>query len=74
MAAALVVTRRCVPSSELHIAEVWYRRTALRDLLQLNDAQINMDRLYCALDRLLPPKAALEAHPSRRVGNCSPST
>ena len=68
MAAVLVVARLCEPSSELHIAEDWYRRTALSDLVQLNEAQVNKDRLYRALDRLLPHKAALEAHLSKRVG------
>lgn len=68
MAAVLVAARLCEPSSELHIAEDWYRRTALSDLLQLNDALVNKDRLYRALDELLPHKAALEAHLSRRVG------
>ena len=33
MAAVLVTARLCEPSSELHIAEDWYRRTALCDLL-----------------------------------------
>jgi transposase len=68
MAAVLVAARLCEPSSELHIAEDWYRRTALNDLLQLSDAQVNKDRLYRALDRVLPHKAALEAHLSKRVG------
>ena len=68
MAAVLVAARLCEPSSELHIAEDWYRRTALSDLLQLNAALVNKDRLYRALDQLLPHKAALEAHLSRRVG------
>src|SRR6476660_6712758 len=68
MAAVLVAARLCEPSSELHIAEDWYRRTALSDLLQLNEALVNKDRLYRALDRLLPHKAALEAHLSKRVG------
>lgn len=68
MAAVLVIARLCEPSSELHIAEDWYRRTALSDLLQLNDALVNKDRLYRALDQLLVHKAALEAHLSRRVG------
>ena len=36
-AAVLVAARFCEPSSELHIAEDWYRRTALCDLLQLGD-------------------------------------
>ena len=33
MAAVLVIARFCEPSSELHIAEDWFRRTALDDLL-----------------------------------------
>jgi hypothetical protein len=40
MAAVLVAARFCEPSSELHIAEDWYRRTALCDLLQLGDEEI----------------------------------
>jgi transposase len=68
MAAVLVTARLCEPSSELHIAEDWYRRTALCDLLQLGDAEVNKDRLYRALDRLLAHKAALEAHLSARCG------
>ena len=35
MAAVLVAARFCEPSSELHIAEDWFRRTALGDLLEL---------------------------------------
>ena len=31
MAAILVIARLCEPSSELHIAEDWYRKTALED-------------------------------------------
>ena len=38
MAAVLVSARFCEPSSELHIAEDWYRRTALSDLLQLGES------------------------------------
>jgi transposase len=68
MAAVLVMARLCEPSSELHIAEDWYRRTALCDLLQLGDEEVNKDRLYRALDRLLAHKAALEAHLSERCG------
>ena len=67
MAAVLVAARLCGPSSELHIAEDWYRRTALADLLQLEDDQVNKDRLYRALDHLLAHKA-LEAHLSKRCG------
>src|SRR6516164_9278186 len=68
MAAVLVAARFCEPSSELHIAEDWYRRTALCDLLQLGDEAITKDRLYRGLDHLLAHKAALEAHLSQRCG------
>src|SRR6202045_1068834 len=68
MAAVLVAARFCEPSSELHIAEDWYRRTALSDLLQLGDEEVSKDRLYRALDHLLAHKAALEAHLSKRCG------
>jgi hypothetical protein len=44
MAAVLVAARLCEPSSELHIAEDWYRRTALADLLPLKDEHVNKDR------------------------------
>jgi transposase len=67
-AAVLVAARLCEPSSELHIAEDWYRRTALSDLLQLGDEAITKDRLYRGLDHLLAHKAALEAHLSQRCG------
>jgi transposase len=68
MAAVLVTARFCEPSSELHIAEDWYRRTALADLLQLGEEDVNKDRLYRALDQLLMHKQALEAHLSKRCG------
>jgi len=68
MAAVLVAARFCEPSSELHIAEDWYRRTALCDLLQLGDEEVNKDRLYRGLDHLLAHKADLEAHLSKRCG------
>ena len=68
MAAVLVLARLCEPSSELHIAEDWYRRTALEDLLALPAARVNDDRLYRALDRLLPHKTALEQHLVARLG------
>ena len=68
MAAVLVTARLCEPSSELHIAEDWYRRTALCDLLQLAEQEVNKNRLYRALDHLLVHKAALEAHLAQRCG------
>jgi transposase len=68
MAAVLVLARFCEPSSELHIAEDWFRRTALGDLLGVADGKVNDDRLYRALDRLLPYKPLLEIHLQKRLG------
>jgi len=68
MAAVLVLARLSEPSSELHIAEDWYRKTALEDLLGLAADKVNEDRLYRALDRILPHKAAIEQHIRARLG------
>lgn len=68
MAAVLVIARVCEPSSELHIAEDWFRRTSLSDLLGLPEAKVNDDRLYRALDQILPYKDALETHLKDRLG------
>jgi hypothetical protein len=68
MAAVLVLARLCEPSSELHIAETWYRGTALEDLFALTAPLVNDDRLYRALDRLLGHKAALQQHLVARLG------
>ena len=68
MAAVLVIARLCEPSSELHIAEDWFRRTALDDLLGVPEAKVNDDRCYRALDRLLAHKDALERHLKDRLG------
>jgi len=68
MVAVLVLARLCEPSSELHIAEDWYRRTALEDLLGIPAERVNDDRLYRALDHLLPHKEALERHLVKRLG------
>jgi len=68
MAAVLVLARFCEPSSELHIAEDWFRRTALGDLLGIADDKVNDDRLYRALDRVLPQKLLLEFHLQQRLG------
>jgi transposase len=68
MAAVLVIARLCEPSSELHIAEDWFRRTALDDLLGLPVEKVNDDRLYRALDWLLQHKDALENFLQQRLG------
>jgi transposase len=66
--AILVIGRLCEPSSELHVAERWYRTTALGDLRGVSSASIYDERLYRSLDRLLPHKQAIEAHLVSRFG------
>lgn len=66
--AILVIGRLCEPSSELHVAERWYRTTALEDLLGVSSEAIYDERLYRSLDRLLPHKEAIEAHLVQRFG------
>jgi transposase len=66
--AILVIGRLCEPSSELHVAERWYRTTALEDLLGVAVQDIYDERLYRALDRLLPHKEIIEKHLVQRLG------
>jgi len=60
MALVLVVSRLCNPSSELHIAEHFYGQTAMAELLGVPACKVNEQRLYRALDVVLPHKEALE--------------
>lgn len=69
MAHVLVLCRLCHPSSELHIAEHFFEQTALADLLGIDHEKVNEDRLYRALDQMLPHKEALEQHLKERVGS-----
>ena len=69
MAAVLVLCRLCRPSSELHIAEHLYKRTALADLLGVTASKINEDRLYRGLDRVLFHKEALQVFLKNRLGS-----
>lgn len=64
----LLLARLCEPSSELHLAEHLYEASALSDLLGIPDEKVNEDRLYRALDTLLPHKKALEKHLKERLG------
>lgn len=68
MTSILVLARFCAPSSELQIAESWYGKTALDDLLGVHNDKINDDRLYRALDVLLPYKDTLCRHLQKRYG------
>ena len=74
MTSILVLARFCAPSSELQIAEVWYEKTALDDLLGVPGDKVNDDRLYRALDTLLPHKDALCKHLQQRYGELFGST
>jgi transposase len=69
MAAILVIARFCEPQSELHIESTWYRATALDDLVGVSPEKVHTDRLYAALDMLLPHKEAIEKHLKQRLGN-----
>jgi transposase len=68
MAFILTAARLIAPSSELAIEERFYPRTALEDICGVAEEQVNKDRLYRALDHLLPHKTALEAHLKSRIG------
>jgi transposase len=64
----LVIARLCEPSSELHIAEHFYRQSALCDLLGIPSDKVDDNRLYRGLDELLPHKEALEVFLKQRFG------
>ena len=68
MALVLVLCRLCEPSSELFIAEHFYAQSALAELLGVPCEKINEQRLYRALDALLPHKEALETFLKQRLG------
>ena len=64
----LVVARLCDPSSELYIAEQWYPKSAMPELLGVPADRVDDNRLYRTLDQLLPHKAELETHLKNRMG------
>ncbi len=68
MIAILAIGRLCEPLSEPHVAEQWYRSTALEDLLGVAPESVYDERLYRTLDRLLPHKEAIERHLVKRFG------
>lgn len=68
MAMVLVLVRLVDPSSELYVAEHLFERSALGDLLGIPTEKVNDDRLYRALDQVLPHKDALEKHLKERLG------
>jgi transposase len=68
IALILVVCRLCKPSSELYIAEHFYRDTALEQLLGVPATKVYHMRLYRALDHLLLHKEQLELFLKHRLG------
>jgi hypothetical protein len=66
IACLLTVARFCAQPSELGVAERWYRRTALEDLLGVSWEKINEDRLSRGLDELHERKEQLTAHLLKR--------
>jgi transposase len=72
MAMVLVLGRLCDPSSELHFAEQGYESSAMSELLGVPMDKVNDDRLYRALDRLLPHKEALEKYLKEKLGELFP--
>jgi hypothetical protein len=68
MSLVLVLSRLCDPSSELRIAEHTYGHSAMAQLLGVPVEKVNDDRLYRALDALLPHKADMEKHLKERLG------
>jgi transposase len=68
MAWVLVLSRLSDASSELYIAEHLYTKSAMPDLLGIPEDKINDDRLYRAMDKLLPHKDSLEVFLKNRLG------
>ena len=68
LATVLITSRFCEPSSELHIAEQFYRKSALSDLMGIPDEDIYDNRLYRALDKLLEHKDDIQKHLKERLG------
>jgi len=65
----LVVARLLEPASELYTAEQWYPKTALPELLGVPIERVDDNRLYRALDELLPHKEQLQTHLQQRLGS-----
>jgi len=55
----LVVNRLVAPSSEFHVHRQWFLTTAMDELLRVDFAVAEKDRLYRCLDRLLEHKQDL---------------
>ena len=69
MALVLAICRLCNPSSELYIAEHYYKSTAMPELLGVPSEKVYDERLYRALDKLLPHKKVLGKHLKARLSS-----
>ena len=58
----LVVNRLIEPGSEFRVHRHWFDQTAMAELLAVNSAVAEKDRLYRCLDRILAHKAELFQH------------
>jgi transposase len=65
----LVIARLLEPASELYTAEQWYPKTALAELLGVPVERVDDNRLYRALDELLPLKEQLQVYLKERLGS-----
>jgi transposase len=63
-----VINRLCGPCSELALAEHWYAKTALEDLLGVPDSAVTKDRLYRTLDALRRAQDPIENDLKERLG------
>jgi len=68
LACILTIARFCEPQSELYIAEHFYGHTALADLMGIPNDKVYDNRLYRALDKIIPYKESLEKHLKERFG------
>jgi hypothetical protein len=68
LATILVIARFCGARSELSIAEDFYSASAMSDLLGVPESDIYANRLYRALDAVIPHKDALQKHLKERLG------
>ncbi len=71
MSLILVIARLLELRTELQIAEHFFEQSALSDLPGVNPAKINEDRLYRALDALLPHKLGLSLPKHLEMMKCS---
>lgn len=68
MACMISVSRFVEPSSEVHISDQWYGRTALPEMLGVPVDRAEEHRLYRTLDHILPLKRDIETHLKERIG------